>query len=115
MNSEINTKPSREYYISFETTRAIINEWPYIQREARYSPNLEEGSARGFRITRLPQKSILSEIGILENDVINKINGISINDSTNLIQLMNKCRSSDQIKVEIEREDLFLSLIFILR
>lgn len=115
LNSPIKYTPSREIFVSFGTTQAIINEWPHIQREIRYTPYREEGKVRGFRITRLPQQSILSEIGILENDVINEINGISINDSTDLIQLMNKCRSSDQIKVEIEREDLFLSLIFILR
>lgn len=112
--SEID-KSLREEYISFETTKIILNEWPHIQREARFTPYREEGKVKGFKITRLPQKSILSEIGILENDVINEINGMAIDDSTDLIQLMNKCRNSDQIKVKIERDDLILSLIFVLR
>ena len=115
LNSFKQYKSSREEFISFEATKIIINEWPYIQRETRFTPYREEGRVRGFRITRLPQNSILSEIGIQENDVINEINGIAINDSTNLIQLMNKSGNSDQIKVGIERDNLIFSLIFILR
>jgi len=115
LNNPKQYKSSREKFISFEATKIIINEWPYIQRETRFTPYREEGMVRGFRITRLPQNSILSEIGIQENDVINEINDIVINDSTNLIQLMNKFGNSDQIKVGIVRDNLIFSLIFILR
>ena len=114
-NSLENSKLYREEYFSFETSKAIMNEWPHIISETRFEHFYEGGKLKGYRITQLPLRSTISEVGILENDIIYMINGIEVADITDFAQFIEKCRNSNQIKVRVKRENLIYSLIFVVR
>ncbi len=90
-------------------------EWPLIMKEIRFIPHTLNGRTRGFKIISLPKTGILSEIGIRENDVIRKINGVELNDLSTLFHLYSEIKNENECEVIIEREGKPLRLLFILR
>ena len=98
-----------------EVERRIETEWPLIAKETRFIPNLIKGKTSGFKITKLPEKSILSEVGIYKNDVIKEINGIELNNVETLFQLYNKFKGGNQFEVTVERDGKLLRLLYTLR
>lgn len=98
-----------------EVEKRIENEWPTIIKDTRFVPNIVNGEISGFKITRLPVNSILSEIGIHKNDIIKEINGIKLNDAGNVLGLYNEFKDENQFEVHVERDGKLLRLIYILK
>ena len=68
-----------------DVEKRIAAEWSLIMNSTRFIPNYVDGRVQGFRITKLPEESILSEIGIQKNDIIKEINGIKKEDVVELV------------------------------
>ena len=98
-----------------EVERRIEAEWALIMRETRFVPNLVKGKVSGFKITKLPAKSFLSEIGIYKNDIIKEINGVKLNDVQKLFSLYNNFKDNNQFKVSVERNGKLIQLSYILK
>jgi len=106
--------PAREFSRS-EVERRIREEWSLIIQETRFVPNIVDGIISGFKITKLPSKSILAETGILKNDIIKEINGIEINDMRTLFSLFDRFRDENQFEVHVERNGKLHRLFYILK
>jgi type II secretory pathway component PulC len=98
-----------------ETEIILRTEWPLILKETRCVPNFVDGQIKGFKITRLPRRSILSEAGVFKDDVIKEINGVELNEYTNPYQLINLIKWEDQIVVRIERGNKIRLVTYIFR
>lgn len=105
---------TREFKRS-EIEKRIKAEWSNIMKETRFVPNQIDGKISGFKITKLPRNSILSEIGIYKNDIIKEINNIELNDVSNLFGLYNKFKYANQIEVLIERQRKLYRVLYILK
>lgn len=106
--------PEREF-IRSEVERRIREEWSLIMKETRFIPNIIDGKIIGFKITRLPYKSILSETGILKDDIIKEINGVELNDMRTLFSIFDRFRDENQFEVHIERDGKLHRLFYILK
>lgn len=83
----LNNNLTKREFVRSEVERRVKRELPLIIKETKVVPNHIEGKISGFRITNLPKKSIISEIGIYKNDVIKEINDIELNDLSTLLWL----------------------------
>jgi len=106
--------PTKEFSRS-EVERRIREEWSLIIEETRFVPNIVDGKISGFKITKLPSKTILSDIGILNNDIIKEINGIELNDMRTLFSLFDRFRDENQFEVHVERNGKLHRLFYILK
>ncbi len=98
-----------------EVERRLEEELPLIMKDARFVPNLEEGVVRGFKITRLPAQSILSEVGIRRNDIILKINDVELNSVEGMLDLFMKFRNETRFEVSIERRGKIIRIQYTLK
>lgn len=106
--------PKREF-IRSEVEKRIQEEWSLIIKETRFVPNIIDGKISGFKITGLPAKSIISDTGILKNDIIKEINGIELNDMRTLLSFFDRFRDENQFEVHIERNGKSHRLFYILK
>lgn len=106
--------PTREF-IRSEVERRIQEEWSLIIKETRFVPNIVNGKISGFKITKLPSKTILTDTGILKNDIIKEVNGIELNDMRTLFSLFDRFRDENQFEVHIERNGKLHRLFYILK
>jgi len=98
-----------------DVEKRIRLEWPVMMKETKFVPNYLNGQVSGFKIMSLPDKGIFSETGILENDVIKKVNGIELNDLATLFRLYDVLKGENQVEVCIERGGEPYRLLFILK
>lgn len=98
-----------------EMEKRLEEELPLIMKDARFVPNMVEGRVSGFRITRLPNKSILSEVGIRRNDVVKKINDVELNSIEGMLDLYMKFKDENRFEVTIERRGKILRIQYILK
>jgi type II secretion system protein C len=105
----------RKEFIRSEVEKRIAAEWQLIAKETKFIPNRVNNEINGFKITRLPGGSILSEIGIHKNDIIKAVNGIELNDTITLLSLFDKFWNDSQIEISLERKGTIYNIICILK
>jgi type II secretion system protein C len=98
-----------------EMERKLEEELPLIMQEARFVPNMEEGRVSGFRITGLPAKSVISQIGIRRNDIVKKINDVELDSVEGMLDLYMKFKDESRFEVTIERSGKTIRILYILR
>jgi type II secretion system protein C len=98
-----------------EIERRLEEELPLIMQEARFVPNMVNGRVSGFRITGLPTKSILSQIGIRRNDIVKKINDVELDSVEGMLDLYMKFKDENRFEVTIERSGKIIRILYILR
>ena len=114
-NSQFDDDLKRMEFTRTTVKRRVDDEWPLIIKETRFVPNHTNGKISGFKITRLPKQSILSEIGIYKNDVIKEVNGIELNDMPTLFRLYNEFKDANQLEVTIERNGKLFRILYTLK
>ncbi len=105
----------RKEYIRSEVEKRIAAEWQLIAKETKFIPNRVNNKISGFKVTRLPGGSILSEIGIHKNDIIKAVNGIELNDTLTLLSLFDRFRNDSQIEISLERKGKTRNIFCILK
>lgn len=88
---------------------------PILMSSARIIPNMVAGKMEGFKISKLPQTSILSELGIRKNDIIKEINGTKINDLESLLSLYQRIWSENLFHIVLERNGKIVRMQFVLK
>jgi len=98
-----------------EMERRLEEDLPLIMQEARFVPNMVDGRVSGFRITGLPAKSIISQIGIRRNDIVKKINDVELDSVEGMLDLYMKFKDESRFEVTIERRGKTIRILYILR
>ena len=98
-----------------EVKERLNKEWESIIRDARFIPNTVDGSIQGFKITSLPKRSIISEIGIRKNDILREINGVELNNMATLFTLYTDLASENEFELVLERDGKTIQYIYIIK
>ena len=114
-DKKIESNPMKKELIRSEVLRRLEGEMSVIINETKFVPNLVEGKVSGFKITNLPERTILSEVGIYKNDIIKEVNGVELNSMDTIFSLYNKFKDENRFEVSVEREGKLLRLLYILK
>jgi len=98
-----------------ELEKRIKEEMPILMSSARIIPNMVAGKMAGFKISKLPEDSILSELGVRKNDIIKEINGTQINDLESLMSLYQNIWSENLFNIVLERNGKIVRMQFVLK
>lgn len=107
-----NNNMKKREFIRSEVEKRVKQEWPSIIKEIKVVPNIVDGKISGFRITNLPNESVISETGIEKNDVIKEINGIELKDISTLWWLYNTLKVENKFEILIERNGKLFRLSY---
>lgn len=81
-----------------------------ILTQARVVPHFKDGKTVGFRIFAIQPGSIYTKLGLKNNDIIARVNGVLIDDPTKGLQLFNALKTESKIELDIERTGVKRSL-----
>ena len=90
----------------------LQKEMSALLSETRILPRVVQGETRGYQITKLPQSSVLSDLGLEPGDVVVSINGQVVDGLPFLISLYPSFLNAPDLVVELEREGRLLTLGF---
>jgi general secretion pathway protein C len=106
---------TKKEFVREEVLKRLEAEWPVIVNETKFVPNVVEGKTSGFKITNLPEKTILSDMGILKNDIIKEVNGVELNDMGTVFSLYNTLKDESRFEISMERNGKSLRILYVLK
>lgn len=81
----------------------LATEIPRILAETTMFPVTEEGRVIGFTLTRLPEGTLLSEVGLRPGDVLVRLNDVAIDSFAALISLWPRLQGAPQLRADVLR------------
>ncbi len=83
--------------------------------QARVVPVIDNGKTTGFRIFEIAPSSLYQKIGLVNGDVIQRINGVEIDDPNKFFQTYQSLKDEKSISVDIVRNGTKQSLSYEIR
>lgn len=71
--------------------------------QMRAVPNLRDGKTDGFRVFAIRRGSIFDRIGLQNNDVVQRINGVELTDPARAMGLLQELQSETRLSVDVLR------------
>jgi len=112
---ESEPEPEERTFLRSAVLQRLQDELPRIMLETRFIPYTEEDQVLGFKLIRIPEKSPLTEIGLLPDDIILEINGVRLNSVSTMLGLYAKFRNANRIEVRLKRNGAALQLSYVLK
>jgi general secretion pathway protein C len=85
-----------------EVDRALAN-LNDLAMQARIVPAFKDGQAEGFKLFSIRPDSLYSKIGIVNGDVIKRINGFEMNSPEKALEVYTKLKDTNRIDIEVDR------------
>jgi type II secretion system protein C len=83
-----------------------------IFRKATVEPCMQDGQARGLRITGLENTPVGELFGLRNGDIVERVNGQDLTDKQKAFQILQKARTQRTIHIELQRGGKTRSLSF---
>ncbi len=74
-----------------------------VMTQARVIPNIVDGKTSGYKIFNIIPDSIYTKIGLLNNDIIERVNGVEINSPDMFYQLFQQIRNENRVALDLKR------------
>lgn len=71
--------------------------------QMRAVPNMQDGKTNGFRLFAIRSGSLFQKIGLQNNDVVQRINGIELNDPGKAMSLFQDLQGETKLSVDVVR------------
>jgi type II secretion system protein C len=71
--------------------------------QATALPATRNGQVIGFELSQIDPSSIFDKAGLIDKDIVKKINGIAVNSAPQAIKLLKSLKSEKNIILEYER------------
>jgi general secretion pathway protein C len=91
------------YEIPRDTVDNALSNLNSLAMQARIVPAFKDGKAEGFRLFSIRPDSLYSKIGIVNGDVLKRINGFDLNSPEKALEVYQKLKDSSRIDIEIDR------------
>jgi type II secretory pathway component PulC len=98
-----------------EVDRRLALEIPRILAETTLVPASDATGLIGFSITRMPEGSLLSEVGLRTGDILTRLNGVAVDSLATLISLWPRLQTEPQLSAVVLRRGQPVTLTVNLR
>ena len=86
-----------------------------VMTQARVIPNIVDGKTSGYKIFNIIPNSIYTKIGIMNNDIIERVNGVEINSPDMVYKLFQQMRNESRIALDLKRGEEKKSIVVEIR
>jgi len=76
-----------------------------VVTQMRAVPYLKDGKSIGFRVFNIRAGSLFERMGLKNGDVIQAVNGTTLDDPTRALALLDEVQAADEISVDLLRDD----------
>lgn len=112
---QVDVRP-RKPTINKQVGRGYIQEqirnFSTLLSQARVSPHFTDGQADGFTITEIVKGSMYADMGLMDGDVIQKVNGESVTGAEQAMRMYRELQSATFIDLEIMRNGSFQQISY---
>ena len=100
---EVKKMSANRYVFNREDVSAAVGDINQFMTQARLKPHFEMGKPVGYSVSEIIPGSLMEKLGLKNNDVVKKINGMLISKPEEIMQAYAQLQRDANIEVEIER------------
>jgi len=86
-----------------------------VVTQMRAVPYLKDGKSVGFRVFNIRAGSLFERMGLKNGDIIQAVNGSELDDPSRALALLDEVQTSDEIRIDLLREDRPNTLTYSIR
>jgi type II secretion system protein C len=109
-NSGVHQLGANSYLIGRSTVDQNLGNMGSLLAQIRATPNLQNGSSDGFRLSEIQPGSIFQQIGLEDGDIVTGAQGQQVNDPMRAMVLLSALRNSPSISLNLIRNGSPLQL-----
>ncbi len=94
---------ANRFLVNREDVNAAVGDINQFMTQARLRPHFEMGKASGYSVSEVVPGSLMEKLGLRNNDVIKKVNGMAVTQPEEVMQAYGQLQRDSNIEVEIER------------
>ncbi|MBX3325456.1 MAG: hypothetical protein U0223_04725 [Nitrospira sp.] len=94
---------------------AVLNDPTRVMTHAQAMPNLTDGRLDGFRLWNVLGSGFFYKLGLRNNDVVQRINGVELRDPGMLFSLFQQLRNENSVRVDVVRNNQRQTLTYDIR
>jgi general secretion pathway protein C len=100
----IRSLDENRYEVSRGELERAVARLDELATQARFVPAYRDGQPQGFRVFAIRPDSLFSKLGLLNGDVVRRINGFEMSSPANALEVYQRLREASQVEVELERD-----------
>ncbi len=103
------------FIVSREILNRDITDLYSLMSQVRVQPYLKNNKPHGFQLSSIRPNGIFYQLGIRNNDVVVKLNGVAVRQPEDIMGLYRQIQELDTVIVEVERRGRPMTLTYSLR
>ena len=92
-----------------------MSDLPKLLAQARAVPYMVNGTVNGFRIDYIAPTSFYEKIGVQVGDILQRVNGVDIRDSSSMLSLLQQLKNERVVKLDMVRNNQRSTVTYELR
>lgn len=100
---------ANDYTIDKDFIDETMGNLAKVSTEARIVPSFKNGKSNGFKLFSIKPGSIYQKIGLQNGDVIQKINGYTIDSPDKALEVYSKLKTARNVNIELQRRGRSMS------
>jgi general secretion pathway protein C len=113
--SNIRRVTDNKFVVDQREVTGSLENMNQLLTQARVVPVIDNGKTTGFRIFAITPSSLYEKIGLINGDVIQRINGVEIDDPNKFFQTYQNLKDEKNVTVDIVRNGAKQSLNYEIR
>lgn len=102
--SRIRSLDESHYEVPRSELEAALTHLDQIANDVRIFPAFRDGQPEGFKLFAIRPGSLFARIGMVNGDVVRRINGLAISTPENALEAYTRLRDANQVEIELERD-----------
>lgn len=94
------------------TVENILSHWADLFRDVKVSPYVEHGLATGYVLLYVRPEGVGRKLGLLNGDIVEKINGRAVTDLESLVSLRGHLDGGGDVVVDIRRGPKQIQIVY---
>jgi type II secretion system protein C len=100
---EVKKLSANRFLVNREDVTAAVGDINRFMTQARLRPNFEMGKPAGYSVSEIVPGSLMEKLGLKNNDVIKKVNGMAVSRPEEVMQAYAQLQQDSNIELEIDR------------
>ena len=93
----------------------VIQDFNKLLTQVRVVPHFADGKPDGFKIFNIRPGSLFASLGMVNGDIIKRVNGLEITGPEQALQMFQQLRDESTVTVDLERFRKNLTLQYEIR
>jgi type II secretion system protein C len=100
---EVKRLSANRFLVNREDVNAAVGDINRFMTQARLRPHFEAGKPVGYSVSEIVPGSLMEKLGLKNNDIIKKVNGIGVSRPEEVMQAYSQLQQDSNIELEIDR------------